>query len=373
MGRRARAEGNGVNMDSLMDALTNVVGILVIVFILVQLNISQAVQKILSELPPVTPEQLAALEDEVEENKLELPDSEELEDKKREEKERFARMREVEEELSRLRTTFQQEDLNIGAVDELKERIEKREAEVELAKKELDQLMAEIERLLALLDDTPKYEPPPPQYVRMPNARPIPEGAEMFRFLVANDRVMYVNDQLVLSRIGEEVRRRGRELLFEGDPVDPRQRPRQEARELFDQKKMVEFLNGRQLGDRQTDVTVLENPQWTRLRVEIRIAEGGGEGREEIANAASTFQRAMRRIAGEGKGVAWFLVHGGSIQTYLEAREIADQMRAPSGWELSNNDFFAASLNDFEVARLSMPAAGDPNAIRIPPPGQKLD
>ena len=49
------------SMDSLMDALTNVVGILLLIIIISSLGISAAVKKVVENLPEVTKEELEAL------------------------------------------------------------------------------------------------------------------------------------------------------------------------------------------------------------------------------------------------------------------------------------------------------------------------
>lgn len=55
---KRRSDGGGeLNLDSLMDAVTNVVGVLMIVLVMMALNTAQMVQKILSDLPPVTKEE----------------------------------------------------------------------------------------------------------------------------------------------------------------------------------------------------------------------------------------------------------------------------------------------------------------------------
>ena len=46
------------NLDALMDTLTNVVGILIILLIMVQVGVGQSLKKIISELPQVSEEQL---------------------------------------------------------------------------------------------------------------------------------------------------------------------------------------------------------------------------------------------------------------------------------------------------------------------------
>ncbi|MFM7606202.1 MAG: hypothetical protein ACKO8Z_13525, partial [Prosthecobacter sp.] len=58
--------GSELNLDSLMDAVTNVVGVLMIVFVVMALNTARVVQKILSDLPPVTEEEHKQMKDQVE-------------------------------------------------------------------------------------------------------------------------------------------------------------------------------------------------------------------------------------------------------------------------------------------------------------------
>jgi hypothetical protein len=58
MARRTGNNEPGVNMDSLMDALTNVVAVLILILILLQVDVGQAVDKLLGDLKPASPEQI---------------------------------------------------------------------------------------------------------------------------------------------------------------------------------------------------------------------------------------------------------------------------------------------------------------------------
>jgi hypothetical protein len=63
--RRNSNSAEGVNLDSLMDALTNVVAVLILVLVLVQADVSQKVVEFLDGLKPATPEQVVASTKEV--------------------------------------------------------------------------------------------------------------------------------------------------------------------------------------------------------------------------------------------------------------------------------------------------------------------
>ena len=67
---------------ALMDTMTNVVGVLIIVLVMVGLSVASAVKKVLSDLPPVTEEELKEI---VEQAKQlpKLPTPKEVEDKQK--------------------------------------------------------------------------------------------------------------------------------------------------------------------------------------------------------------------------------------------------------------------------------------------------
>ncbi len=91
------------------------------------------------------------------------------------------------------------------------------------------------------------------------------------------------------------------------------------------------------------------------MQAEIALREGGGEGPDDIKNPASTFQRAMRKITSEKTAYAWFYVNGDSFGMYLDARNIADEMRTPAGWEPYAGNNFIKTLHQVEVVRLTAP------------------
>src|SRR5687768_6631726 len=61
---RRKSDLSGGNLDALMDTLTNVVGILIIILIMAQVCVGQALKKIVSDLPEVSVEELQEIRDE---------------------------------------------------------------------------------------------------------------------------------------------------------------------------------------------------------------------------------------------------------------------------------------------------------------------
>lgn len=196
---KKKADGGGeLNLDSLMDAVTNVVGVLMIVFVVMALNAARVVQKILSELPPVTPEEHQKMQEQLEQLPPPPADPKKLEE---DQKQAEADMKKAIEQLKTIDTSDLQAKMKFMDLDAFKKQLEERRKERELTKAETDKLQTEVERLKALLDETPVFQPPPPTYVRLPNPRPYPEKPVETRVLVAKQGVITFSQSKFLQPI----------------------------------------------------------------------------------------------------------------------------------------------------------------------------
>ena len=65
MRHRGRNRSTSSNLDSLLDTMTNVVGILVIVLIMTQVNVADAIRRLRSALPEVSEEKMEELVEQV--------------------------------------------------------------------------------------------------------------------------------------------------------------------------------------------------------------------------------------------------------------------------------------------------------------------
>ncbi len=196
---KKKADGGGeLNLDSLMDAVTNVVGVLMIVFVVMALNAARVVQKILSELPPVTPEEHQKMQEQLKQLPPPPADPKKLEE---DQKQAEADMKKAVEQLKTIDTSDLQAKMKFMDLDAFKLQLEERRKDRELAKVETDKLQTEVERLKALLDETPVFQPPPPTYVRLPNPRPYPEKPVETRVLVAKQGVITFSQSKFLQPI----------------------------------------------------------------------------------------------------------------------------------------------------------------------------
>lgn len=218
MAKRRSSGGDELNLDSLMDAVTNVVGVLMIVFVMVSLQVARTVSKILSDLPPVTPEQLAKIQEELKTLPVpEKPPEKIDEEKKLAEQE----LKKVNEEFKTIDITDVQQKLKFMDLDEIRKQIELKRLDRDKQKTEMDKMLTEIERLKAMLDQTPVYEPPPPTYVRLPNPRPYPEKPNETRVLVAKAGVILYREADYLDPVKAGLESVKSQLEYKDIKIDP--------------------------------------------------------------------------------------------------------------------------------------------------------
>lgn len=210
---KKKADGDSeLNLDSLMDAVTNVVGVLMIVFVVMALNTARLVQKILSDLPPVTPEEHQKIVEQVKALPPPPADPKKLEE---DQKQAEAEMKKAVEQLKTIDTSELQAKMKFMDLDAFKKQLEERKKERDLSKVETDKLLTEVERLKALLDETPVFHPPPPTYVRLPNPRPYPEKPNETRILVAKQGVLTFSQTKFLEPILDGMEKVKSQLQFQ--------------------------------------------------------------------------------------------------------------------------------------------------------------
>ncbi|HEY1084366.1 MAG TPA: hypothetical protein VGE29_19015 [Prosthecobacter sp.] len=215
---RHKHEEQELPFVALMDTMTNVVGVLIIVMVMVGISLAAAVNKILSDLPPVTEEEHAKM---VEQLKKLPPIAEDP--KKLEEKQRIVEIDEkkILDELSKIDTTSVQAQMKYMDLDSFRKKLQDSRAEREKQKAEMDKLLTELDRLKALLDQTPVYEPPAPKFVRLPNPRPYPAKPNETRILVAEQGVLTLNEAEFIKPIIEGLEKVKSQIEYKDVKIDP--------------------------------------------------------------------------------------------------------------------------------------------------------
>jgi hypothetical protein len=237
----------------------------------------------------------------------------------------------------------------------------------------MDKLFAEVDRLKKLLDDTPVFQPPPPKYVRIPNPRPVPEGATRDSFLISKGRVIYLNDRAFLDVVQREMLKYRDALLADNHPKITSATP--PASIKYSKDKMLAWAERARIGDRTLQVKLAALPTAPVFNLSLTPVEGAGEIEQDLRNPASFFQRAMRKFKSEPNKVVWFYVAKDSVETYLIAREVADSIGVPVGWQLYAQDAYTVRLPGVTYAPFTPPPPPKTPAVasEIATPKEQLD
>lgn len=218
MAKRNNGGDSELNLDSLMDAVTNVVGVLMIVFVIMALNTAITMRKILSELPPVTPEEHQKMVEQVKAIPPPPADPKQIaEDKIKAEQ----NLKKTIEQLQTVDTSEIQSQMKFMDLESFHKKLAEAKKLRETQKVETDKLIAEVERLKALLDQTPIYKPEPPTYIRLPNPRPFPAKPNETRVLVAKQGVLYLNEKTFTQPIIEGLEKVKSQFEYKDVKIDP--------------------------------------------------------------------------------------------------------------------------------------------------------
>jgi uncharacterized protein YoxC len=360
--RKRTSSGGGISLDSLMDALTNVVAVLILVLVLVQADVSQKVQKFLDDLTPATPEQVAEVKKQVEE----------LNQKKTLTERQLRATPATPEEIAEKQR--QMELLERSVVDnrklladlnELRELAKKAQAQRDEESGKTVAIQAEIARVRALLDQTPVIKPSTPAVVTVPNSRPIPKDAKTYYALVIRNRVHLIDLNTPLEMFTREFERNKRDWLSERVRVKGAPDV-----SLYDSVKMsAHFANFDWKNTRRQTITFNTDPFRTDLWLTLRpdLAEGGIP-LEQLSQPNNEFTKALTAISQDFKAILLFRVNPDSFRAYVAARELTEKTNIPVGWDMFWQDHFVIPIPDVSVKQLQQPPPPPPPPLEPPPP-----
>ena len=328
--RRRKSDDDAGAMDSLLDTMTNVVGILVIVLVVTQLGVGDAVQRI-AETITVGPQDLKDARRELtrvdrDRNALqdELKDFDNLSEQQAQQRlqELLAQIEEQRALLRELQQRQQQrEDERSRKVAAQAEALRAQAEEDARLKEELtEQLTAaegELRNLKAMLAETPERETLPATEITLPDPRPAPEGAQPFIFVCANQKVYPLN----LEAFRGEAQRRA-QLLAQRMVTNPA--------EGIDAKRFVEAFNRTPLQDEYFRAQLSASGATPRLVFLPR--ETGGETERVVVGLRSRFREGLQQVD-PSKYYIRFYVRSDSFDIYLAARRVVAASGLLAGWE----------------------------------------
>ncbi|MFH1924535.1 MAG: hypothetical protein ABIP48_32180 [Planctomycetota bacterium] len=320
----------GASLDSLLDTMTNVVGILVILLIVTQVGVSSAVKRI-STTVTVTPEEIDEALRRFHELKrlyeaLSGEDDEDVADSS--------------SKLLRLKKAIEDEQANIDVLRGQKEK-RKLDAELELEalrrqmqelldkqKEEADQLLAnrdkiaeELASLRAQLAETPEMEGLPAKVITLPNPRSAPEGTGPQTVLCREGRVLFVDAENIQKEAQKKV----------GFIIQRKKLGRDPAAGI-DSKILAEEFNRDPPKNRNWPFDVKMTIAGRAAKLVLERREGGGETADEIKRSSSRYQRQLSRTD-RNQYYLRFLVWPDSFEAYLEARKLSSERDLLAGWK----------------------------------------
>ncbi|MFM8413569.1 MAG: hypothetical protein ACKOCX_02485 [Planctomycetota bacterium] len=368
--RKSKTSATGGNLDSMLDTLTNVVGILVIVLVAVQLSSQEAASKIAEAIENIDPQEVSRLEQAAEEARKEAAEAaEDL-------REQRQAVRNPQQELSRLEAALQiEQDLARQAETRAAELEKKREAEAKAAEEAAKQAAAERmkqeaetkaleERLAEMrreLENLPVRTAPPSKEVRLPDPRPAPQGAKELRVLCREGKVWVVD----IAAIQEKAVKRA-DFVVRTKKLDP-----DKDNWILDGQKFLGEFNA--LSTREGGFK-LSLKMANKQAMHIVLERGGGETADEAIRGTGDFARALRQVNPASHFVRFF-VWPDAFEEYLKVREFTNERGFAAGWEpVASPDEHVLGMPKYLIGQKPPPPPPPPpgQAPKPPPPPPNL-
>lgn len=343
-------------MDSLLDALTNVVGILLLVLILTSISMSDVVDRIVSELKPVSPEELQA-------NIL-------TRDKRLEDKANLKSALEQNRSLEEIEKQKRELDLQLEAlksdesVDDLQNKIKAIELAIKTEKEKKDTQTTEnqikVDELTELrkkLEVAMSEEGPPPTVVMLPNPRSAPEAAEPRYVLCVFGKLYYVGDIYQHAfKVRDQVDSQFDDLLYTGQDAGyytysfKGDKERRDGRGYesvvnrdgkglkkfrYDSKKVASYFKANDGKFGTKDVAYKVTVDRDKLKLAFVPRPEGGMTISQFRAANSPLVNAFKSIS-NNRNYLYFHVAPDSFDVYIAARDLANSLGGgtgvPNGW-----------------------------------------
>lgn len=361
---RGNDEDDG-GLDSLLDTMTNVVGILVLVLIVTQMSVAEVVTRITTE-NKVDEESVAELNQQLEIERTELRDLEKIlvnpididEEKLRQElqlnKDLLARKKELLAEKKKEKNEFA---IKIQKDEELAKKNQKMVADNEAKRKELETLISNsLEKkatLAAQLDKTPRVKAPADIKISIPNPRPAPPGSKQLMIICSGNRIYPVDIEAFRKDAELKAKTIVNRFNLNRDPakgIDPEKFTQQYEKlknptDYFD----VEYY--------------VQGNRWPRFRLIPR--ENRGAIGKELVNPRSRLRRWFNGVD-FNKYYARFYVLPDSFDVYVLARRFFSNNKILAGWDPQTENWTLTSHVPGGI-ELGPPRPKPPP----PPPGSK--
>jgi hypothetical protein len=356
--RRKVVEEESGSLDSLMDALTNVVAVLIFVLLLVNCEVSQKVVQMMEDLVPASPEEIQKLKDML--KQLEI-DKKKLEELKKLPPPPKVDLDSINQKISALKALIQNKksaiDMNNKNIAELQKLHDEKLAARDAEQVKANAMMEEIASLEAMLDTTPVAKDIPATEITIPATRPIPEGAKVHYAYITGDRAYFVDLPKYMEEVaeivdklkddkgnhiatGEKSEEEEDEKLSAAERRAAREKEKAEAKKgkpvVFDRDKVLPALSEKLKKILSPGLvgSVQSAPHWAHARIDIGFDKNGGTPVEALSQPTNGFASDISKLR-PPNDVLMFVVDAPSMYAYALAREIAEKKGIPIGWSIA--------------------------------------
>lgn len=358
---------DAVNMDVMMDNMTDVVGTLLFVLIIVQLKLNNTIDQIQSSLPKVTQEQLEGKRKMAAEE-LALYNIVETDWRKKEESQPVS-PEVIQQKQAALELSGQKlKSLNVNLTDleKLKQQAEDKKKALETESNEMAKLREERNRLKDQLGKMPIPKAEAAKVVRFPSGREVPENAQLVPVWIVNGRLYLPNNEEITNLVVQTIKPvKNSLILTKGD------NHRGVDNNIYDHQKTADYLNQRKLSNQSFNFTFPIMATLDRIHVEVHPKPNGGESPAQFLSMNSAYQNLLKGLKSKPKSVVWFIVYPNSVETYYRARDACDAAGIPCGWDFHEAPALPVDILAFSVNRLAAPPTTPP--AHLPHPKRTLD
>ena len=372
MGRRKNAEV-GLNLDSLLDTLTNVIGFLLIMLVLLQLGMSQAIERI-REIDPTA---FSISENDITESEGRAKRRSEEIAESQEEAEALS------EEMALLKDPSESTEADVIPLDQAKKLLISEKSKVDEKEKEQKIKQAEVARLKERMGRTPRTAAPPPNEIRMPDPRGAPPGATAMWMMCKGDRVTMLDVDAIRAEIKKLMRDpRIRQGLMKrtmgGGGLQGGANKAAAPVDAYDPDKVRIYFERNPINKRDYAAKVKTFDNRPYANIVFGMPQGGGEEIKQMKRDSSKLRRALK-LAKEKNKYIRFLVYPDSFEAYLTARSIADEADVAAGWEIYRRNTWEVGLGgDIKIFQKKKPpprpkTTAKPATKKKTPPPRVID
>ena len=310
--KRKRKDDAG-SLDSLLDTITTVVGILIILLIVVQLGADSAVNRIVEERKKEDAE--AMMEERTKRFEKQRQD---LLDEKKKVQEKLASENKSQakliQEISQLENELAAKKKAMPPAPPKLQNLRQEKTKLDNDKKAIELKVKKVKGLLA------KAPKPSGQTlskeVSLPDPKPAPPKAKPFRFLCRGGKIFPLDDPRLINRVTQEIQKAG---------IKPNK-----AKE-YDGKKIVAHFAKVKPGDPFFHAKPRIDGN-KRIIFDLQKKSAAGEDEEALVKPNSKYLAALKTISPKTHYLQ-FEVFEDSFAAYLSARDLASKRNFPAGWK----------------------------------------